>query len=94
MNGHEDHPVSCRAKHCTNGGVERDMVRARAVLGRENARGWFCQGCAGNGGRRVMAMEPHPGTQGCPHTLNGQPCILHPRNGHREHVSLDLEVWV
>ena len=47
-------PVSCRAKHCTNSGPMNEYVRASTVLGRENARGWFCPGCAENGGTRVF----------------------------------------
>jgi hypothetical protein len=96
--GADHRTQNCRKCH-RGDQLESAMVPAAQVLG-EGKRGWFCPGCAGNGGTRFIqttACSPvlfdlSP-SQGCPATLNGQPCILHPRNGHTEHVSPDLEVW-
>ena len=47
-------PVPCRARFCTRSVPKNQAVPASKVLGRDNARGWFCPQCAANGGTRVM----------------------------------------
>ena len=51
VNVNDEHADSCRK--CGQVVRRSDMMPARKVLGRQNARGWFCQFC----GLRQMDLD-------------------------------------
>jgi MOSC domain-containing protein YiiM len=45
MSPRADHIESCRNKNCRTMAPQTEMMPARKVLRRPNARGWYCRPC-------------------------------------------------